>query len=51
LERAIKDVGFLVSILQVREQVVGFDVSFPKSAQNASIAFILSITRRISMNK
>ena len=43
LERTPKDVCFLVSILQVREQVVSFYVSFPESALNASIALIVSI--------
>src|SRR5208337_1604624 len=49
LERTTKDV-FLVSILQVREQVVSFYVSFPESALNASIALIVSIPRHASMD-
>jgi hypothetical protein len=50
LERTTKDVCFLVSILQVREQVVSFYVSFPESALNASIALIVSIPRHASMD-
>ena len=50
LERTTKDVCFLVSILQVREQVVSFYVSFPESALNASIALIVSIPRDASMD-
>ena len=46
LERTPKDVCFLVSILQVREQVVSFYVSFPESALNASIALLVSIPPR-----
>src|SRR5271157_6214659 len=50
LERTTKDACFLVSILQVREQVVSFYVSFPESALNASIALIVSIPRHASMD-
>ena len=50
LERTTEDVCFLVSILQVREQVVSFYVSFPESALNASIALIVSIPRHASMD-
>jgi hypothetical protein len=49
MESATKDISFLVSILQVCEQVVSFSVSFPKGAPNALMAFIVSIPRRASM--
>ncbi len=45
-----KDLCFLVSILQVRAKVVSFSVSFPKSALNASIAFIIWIPRCAPMD-
>jgi len=50
LGSATKDLCFLVSILQVRAKVVSFSVSFPKSALNASIAIIVWIPRRASMD-
>jgi hypothetical protein len=50
LGSATKDLCFLVSILQVRAKVVSFSVSFPKNALNASIAIIVWIPRRASMD-
>jgi len=50
-ESATKDLCFLVSILQVRAQVVSFSVSFPKSTLHALIAFFVSIPRRASMDR
>ena len=50
LEGDTKDVGFLVSILQVRVGVVS-SVSFPKSTLHAWVCFLVSILRRAPMNR
>src|SRR5271165_546696 len=50
LEGDTKDVGFLVSILQVRVGVVS-SVSFPKSTLHAWVSFLVSILRRAPMNR